>query len=460
VTDRSRLPARSAGGSAGAVGPTGVAPGEVAEIVNARLRRRDGLFRISIGGGVITAVEKQEQEGAPAGAESRAGADGVGAEGPEPPIAAQAPISAASSRIDAAGGLVTESFANGHLHLCKVNTLDLLGDDALKEYHAAGMGGAMTAIELAAAVKDRYQQDLLVPGIRRAVERAITYGTHLIRAFADTDTRARLEGVRAVMQVRDEYRDRITVEVVAFPQDGVLRDPGAADWVRRALEEGADAVGGIPWIELTDDDMRRHVDLMMDLAEEFDRPASMLVDDAGDPTLRTTEMLALATSRRGMEGRVTAQHARAMALYPEPYRRRLFALLREAGIGVVSDPHTGPLHADIDGLRAAGIPVALGQDDIADAYYPFGRNNMLEVAFLAAHLLWKTTSPQLDTLCDMIGSEAARVLGRDGHAVRVGAPASLLVHAGSSLREVIAEHAAPRFVVFNGRAVAQEGSLI
>ncbi len=105
------------------------------------------------------------------------------------------------------------------------------------------------------------------------------------------------------MQVRDEYRDRITVEVVAFPQDGVLRDPGAADWVRRALEEGADAVGGIPWIELTDDDMRRHVDLMMDLAEEFDRPASMLVDDAGDPTLRTTEMLALATSRRGMEGR-------------------------------------------------------------------------------------------------------------------------------------------------------------
>jgi cytosine/creatinine deaminase len=470
VAERSRV--------AGSAGPAGPVPQAVAEIRNARLRRRDGLHTIRLAEGVIVAVDEQspdsapERRGRPAGAESPPDAPPTGERRPVAAASHGAASDAAASdgvpatgdggglRIDAAGGLVTESFVNGHLHLCKVNTLDLLGDAALDEYHAAGMGGAMTAIELAAAVKDRYRQDLLVPGIRRAVERAIAYGTHLIRAFADTDTRARLEGVRAVMQVRDEYRERITIEVVAFPQDGVLRDPGAADWVRRALEEGADAVGGIPWIELTDDDMRRHVDLMMDLAEEFDRPVSMLVDDAGDPTLRTTEMLALATARRGMQGRVTAQHARAMALYPEPYRRRLFALLKEAGIGVVSDPHTGPLHADIDGLRAAGIPVSLGQDDIADAYYPFGRNNMLEVAFLASHLLWKTRGPQLDTLCDMIGSEAARVLGRESHEIRVGSPARLLVHAGSSVREVLAEHAAPRFVVIDGRVVAQEGSLI
>ncbi|MEX2445692.1 MAG: amidohydrolase family protein [Alkalispirochaeta sp.] len=400
-------------------------------ITNARLRGRAGLWSIGTDGDRIAAVRS---------------ADG---ECPSIP----------DETIDAGGALVTESFVNGHLHLCKVNTLGLLGDSALREYHASGMGGAMTAIELAAAVKDRYEQGLLVPGIRRAVERAIGYGTSVIRAFADTDTRARMEGVRAVMQVRDEYRDRIAIEVVAFPQDGVIRDPGAVAYVRQALEEGADVVGGIPWIELTEADMQSHIDQMLDLAVEFDRPVSMLVDDAGDPTLKTTEMLTVATVERGFQGRVTVQHARAMALYPEPYRRRLFQLLLNARIGVVSDPHTGPLHADIDGLRGAGVPVALGQDDIADAYYPFGRNNMLEVAFLAAHVLWKTSADQLDALCDMITGDAARVLGRD-HAVIEGAPAHLLVHSAKTVQELLGEHAAPRYVMYGGKIVAKEGTLL
>jgi cytosine/creatinine deaminase len=365
-----------------------------------------------------------------------------------------------SGSLDAAGRLVTEGFVNGHLHLCKVYTLPLLGDAALAEYHAAGMGGAMTAIELAAAVKSHYRQDTLVPGIRKAVERAIGYGTAWIRAFADTDTSAGLEGVRAVMQVRDEYRDRIRIEVVAFPQDGVIRDPGADRMVRKALEEGADAVGGIPWIEFSDDAARRHVDAMLDMAVEFNVPASMLVDDAGDPALRTLEMLARGTIDRNLQGRVTAQHARAMATYAEPSRRRLFGLLKEARIGVISDPHTGPLHADIDGLRAAGIPVGLGQDDIADAYYPFGRNNMPEVAFLAAHLLWKTGASHLDELCDMIGNEAARVLGADVYGLEAGAPAHLVVHRTDTVTEVLAEHETPEFVVFNGRVVAERGELI
>ena len=261
-------------------------------ITNARLRGREGLWSIETNGAVIAAVRSA---------------------GSAAPIVRSAPD---GEMIDAAGGLVTESFVNGHLHLCKVNTLSLLGDAALQEYHGSGMGGAMSAIELASAVKDHYRQDLLVPGIRTAVERAIGCGTSVIRAFADTDTRAGMAGVRAVMQVRDEYRERIALEVVAFPQDGVLRDPGALEYVRRALEEGADVVGGIPWIELTEADMQDHVDLMMDLAVEFDRPVSMLVDDAGDPTLKTTEMLAIATRERELQGRVTAQHARAMALYP------------------------------------------------------------------------------------------------------------------------------------------------
>ncbi|NIS61692.1 MAG: cytosine deaminase, partial [Proteobacteria bacterium] len=130
----------------------------------------------------------------------------------------------------------------------------------------------------------------------------------------------------------------VEIQVVAFPQDGVVRDPGAEDYIRQAMDLGADVVGGIPWIEYTDEDSQKHVDLMFDLAKKYDKDVSMLIDDAGDPGLRTLEMLATKTIEEGWEGRVMVHHARAMALYPEPYFRKIVALLKRGEIGVVSDP--------------------------------------------------------------------------------------------------------------------------
>ena len=114
---------------------------------------------------------------------------------------------------------------------------------------------------------------------------------------------------------------------------------------------------------------------------------------AGPMKNGTLEALAVETIRRGWQGRTLAHHARAMALYPEPYFQKVTALLKRADLAVISDPHTGPLHARVKDLLAAGVTVALGQDDISDAYYPFGRNSLLEVAFLAAHLLWMAEKP-------------------------------------------------------------------
>jgi cytosine deaminase len=328
----------------------------------------------------------------------------------------------ADLEIDVDGRLVTEPFVNGHLHLDKFYTLEMVGEEGLAAYTGGEMGGAMTAIELASAVKASYDRSWIVENVRRAVRLAIRYGTTHVRAFADTDTTAGLEGVSAVMQVRDELADAIELQVVAFPQDGVIRDPGAADLVREAVGRGADVVGGIPWIEYTDADAREHIDQMFAIALEYDRDVSMLVDDAADPGLRTLEMLAVKTIQTGWHGRVTAQHARAMALYPEPYFRKVLGLLKEARIGVLSDPQTGPLHARVRDLHDAGVAVALGQDDIADAYYPFGRNNMLEVAFLNAHLLWMTSSSDLELLYDLITTEGARALGIDDSRSRKATP--------------------------------------
>jgi len=392
---------------------------------NARLRGRDETVDIAIAGGLISEIGTRLEAGA-------------------------------EREIDAAGGLVTESFANPHLHLDKVYTLERLGPAALEAYHGGTMGAAMTAIELAAKVKEEYDERWILPNVRRALRLAAGHGNTHIRAFADVDTKARLIGVKALIEAREEFRGIVDVQVVAFPQDGVVRDPGAADLVRQAMELGADVVGGIPWIEYTEADEQRHIDEMFEIAKDHDADISMLVDDAGDPGLRSLEKLAVKAIAENRVGRCLAHHARAMSMYPEPYFRKLVALLKRAGVGVVSDPQTGPLHARVKELLAEGALVALGQDDIADAYYPFGRNNMLEVGFLSAHLLWMTTRPEMERVYDMITVDAARTMNVEGFGAAVGKPAHLVVLDADSVYEALWKHEPPRWVISHGRLVDAE----
>jgi len=355
--------------------------------------------------------------------------------------------------IDAKGLLVTESFANTHLHLCKVFTLSMMNEEALKSYHGAGMGNAMNAIELAAKVKEKYAVKWILPNVRKALRQAISYGCTHIRAFADVDSKAKLIGVEALIAAREEFRGVVDVQVVAFPQDGVVREPGTEKLIRDAMKMGADVVGGIPWIELTDADAQTHVDKMVDIADRLGKDVSMLVDDAGDPTLRTTEMLAVALFKRGMIGKGLVHHARAMALYPQPYFRKLSALLKKAQMGVVSDPHTGPMHARVRELLDDGNLVSLGQDDISDAYYPYGRNNMLEVAFLGSHLLWMTTAADMEVLLRLVTTDAARCINVKGFGIAEGNVANLVVHGQPDVNEALRYHEKPLHVVSHGKLV-------
>lgn len=361
----------------------------------------------------------------------------------------------AALRLQANGSLVSESFANPHIHLCKVYTLHRLDEAALQDYHAAGMGKAMTAIELAARLKESYDERWIIKNVRRAVAEAARYGCLHLRAFADVDSKARLEGVKALLRAREEFRGIVDIQVVAFAQDGIVREPGAAELMRQAMQLGADVAGGIPWIEYSEADIREHVRVIFDLAEQYDKDVSMLVDDAGDPGLRSLETMALETIRRGRIGRSLAHHARAMALYPTPYFQKVAALLKKAGMGVVTDPHTGPLHARVRDLLEENVLVCLGQDDISDAYYPYGRNNMLEVAFLASHLLWMTTSADMEILYDMITTRAARAMNLPDYGLQAGHAANLVVLHENSVLEALRNHQAPRYVISRGQLVDQ-----
>jgi cytosine/creatinine deaminase len=394
-------------------------------IRHARLRRRgDALIEIGIRDGRVAALAAR--------------LDGRGA-----------------TEIDAHGNLVTESFVNPHLHLCKAFTLPMMEETALTSYQSEGMGKAMAGIELASAIKEKYAESWIVENARRAVSLAALYGNLHIRAFADVDRKARLEGVKALIRIRDEFRGIVNLQVVAFAQDGIVREPGAADLIREAMELGADVVGGIPWIELTNAEAALHVKHCFDIAQEFGKDVSMLLDDTGDPDLRTLEMMAIEAARRGWHGRALAHHCRAMSLYPIPYLQRLSRILQTARVGVVTDPHTGPLHARVKELLAESVLVCLGQDDVSDAYYPFGRNNMLEVAFLASHLLWMMTRQEIEKLYDMITVDAAVAINLPDFGLFEGALANLVVLGQPDVVEALRFHGPPVHVIGNGRVLDQ-----
>lgn len=356
--------------------------------------------------------------------------------------------------LDADGRLVTESFVDGHLHLDKVHSLARVGDQALAEYTDGTMGSAMTAIETARQVKVGYDRDDIVPNVRRVLLESLRHGTLHMQAFVDVDTTAKLEGLHGVLEARAEFADLLDVQVVAFPQDGVLRDPGSAELCEEAIALGANVVGGIPWIEHSDRDAQRHVDWACELAARTGKRVAMLVDDAGDPTLRTTEMLALAMLDHGLVGRGVACHARAVGTYERPSQLRLAGLAKRVGLGFVSDPQTGPVHLPVELFDQLDVPVALGQDDIEDAYYPFGRHSMLEVAFLAAHSLGWLDDRRQHRLLDFVTTRAADVLGIAGHGLVEGNRADLVIHTRERVVDVLRHHDAPRWVVSRGVVVA------
>jgi cytosine deaminase len=395
-------------------------------VTDARLRT-GAVVDVHCAGGVVTAL-------VPAGEQARP--DGV-------------------EVVDAGGGLVTEPFVDAHLHLDKVRTLPWIGDAALQAYTADGMADSARGIDLARAVKQQYSIERLLPPIRQALADGERHGVLHVQAFADVDTAAGLVGVQAVLAAREEFRGRVDVSVVAFPQDGVLRDPGAADLVEEALALGADVVGGIPWIEASQADQEAHVEWACALAAQRGRRVAMLTDDAPDPAFDTTRMLAEAMRRHGLQGRGVACHARALGHYDTGRQIAVLELAREVGLGLVSDPHTGSVALPVERAVAMGVAVALGQDDIEDAFYPFGRHDLLEIAFLAAHLLDMRTGPQQEVLVDLVTTSAARVLGLAGYGLRVGGPADLLVHDAARTVDLLARHAAPRVVVRSGAVLGQ-----
>jgi cytosine deaminase len=377
-------------------------------------------------------------------------------------IAAVSPrITARGAReVDAGGRLVTPPLVNPHVHLDKA----LLGD-VMRPNASQTLG---EAIEITWDFKRRYTEKDIVERAGAVVEMAVREGTLVLRAFADVDTVGGLMPVRGLLATRARYQELVTLEVVAFPQEGILRNPGTESLLREAMALGADVVGGLPWYEATDEDARRHIDIVFAIARERNADVHMLVDDTDDPNSRSLEYLAVKTAREGYGGRVSASHCGALAAYNPTYAAKVIGLVKDAGITIVSNPHISlvlagrrdaePVRRGITRVRElvrAGVNVASGQDDVNDPYYPFGRGSQLEVALFMAHTAHLTYPDEIETVFDMVTVNAARALRLDGYGLGPGDGGDLLVWDASTVKEALTRQRAPAYVVRRGAVVAR-----
>lgn len=350
-------------------------------IRQARLRNRPGTWDIGIIGDRITNVTEHIEE------------TGV-------------------AEVEAAGNLVTPTYVNGHIHLDKCHLQERMLPN--KDYTFA------ECLELTWEHKARYTNEDVLERAGRAIEEGILNGTTVFRAFADVDNIGKLRPLEGLLALRERWRDVVHIEVVAFPQEGIIRNPGTDLLMEEAMRLGADVVGGLPWFEMLDEDARAHIDWCFELAKKHDKDIHMLVDDTDNPMSRSLEYLAVKTMREGYQGRVSASHCGALAAYNEVHARKVMDLLKEANVSISSNPHISLVvqgRYDLEPIRRGitrakqlwqvGVNVFSSQDDVADPFYPFGRNDQQEVVSYVCHTAHMTTRNEIDAAFDFVTYNAA-----------------------------------------------------
>ena len=270
------------------------------------------------------------------------------------------------------------------------------------------------------------------------------------------------------MAAAADCADIAEVRTIAFPQEGLIRDPGAWDLMRIAIEAGADIVGGMPHWEATEADQREHVRLCFDLAERYDRDLDLHVDETDDGAVRTLEMVADETLRRGWLGRVTAGHVCSLGEDDQDYAERVIAKCAAAGITIVANPVTNLViqgrgdrglirrgSTRIDEFVAAGVNLAFGQDCVNDGFYPFGRGDMLEVALISAHSAHLSSRAGIGFALEAVTEAPARAWRLTDYGIRPGARADFSLFGADSWPEVLRLQRPPERVWFRGVEVAR-----
>ncbi|MCJ5945725.1 cytosine deaminase [Klebsiella pneumoniae] len=401
------------------------------KIINARLRRQEALFTLDLQDGIIHRITAQAaMQTADAGA------------------------------IDAQGRLAIPPFVEPHIHLDATLTA---GEP---EWNRSGtlFEGITRWSQRKASItpEDTRQRALKTIGMLR------DFGVQHVRTHVDV-TDPSLAALQALLAVKQEAADLIDLQIVAFPQEGIESYPNGRELMTRAIEMGADVVGGIPHYENTRDKGVSSVMFLMDLAQRYGRLVDVHCDEIDDPQSRFLEVLAEEAGVRGMGAQVTASHTCAMGSYDNAYCSKLFRLLKASGINFISCP-TESIHLQgrfdswpkrrgvtrVAELDRAGINVCFAQDSIQDPWYPLGNGNILRILDAGLHICHMLGYDDLQRCLDFVTDNSARALCLgDNYGLAEGRPANLLILDAENDYEAVRRQARVLTSIRHGKVILQ-----
>jgi cytosine/creatinine deaminase len=361
--------------------------------------------------------------------------------------------------VEADGALLAPALVEPHIHLDAVLTV------GQPRHNLTG------SLFEGIAIWGERVKDLTVADVKARAEEVLRWqvanGVLFVRSHVDVCD-PQLTALRALIELRAEVKDLVTLQLVAFPQQGILSFPDGEALMRQAVMLGADVVGAIPHFELTRDYGERSVNFAMELAAEHGKPVDIHCDETDDDQSRFLEVMVAETIRLKLNGRVTASHTTAMHSYNNAYAGRLVSNVRRAGLHMVTNPLDNAVlqgrfdhypirrgHTRIKELLAAGVNVCLGHDSVMDPWYPLGYGDPVQAAFVLAHYGQMSGYEEIRTLIDMITVNAARTLGLADYGLTPGCRADLVLFEVPTEMDAVRLVAPRRLVLKAGRVVAR-----
>jgi cytosine deaminase len=368
-------------------------------------------------------------------------------------ISTEAIASNAAQRIDLANLLVVPGFVDGHIHLDK----SFIGEEWRP--HRPCTNGFNVRERVA------FEKELLAsarPVETRAAaltELAISRGTMYLRTHVDIDAEIGLRNLKSVLAVKERYRDQITMEVVAFPQSGILASPGTAELMAEAVANGADLVGGLDPAGF-DHSIDGHLDVVFGIAERQGAGIDIHLHDPDMLGIFELEDISRRTKALGMGGRVAVSHAYALGQVATDVAVRVANTLAEAGVAIMTNAPGDRPFPPIHILREAGVLVFAGNDNIRDSWWPYGDADMLERAMLIGYRSGFYTDQELITAFDMVSSNAASAMRIPEYGLQRGAPANFIALAAGHVPEAVVARPPERSVYRAGMLIARNGELL
>lgn len=367
-------------------------------------------------------------------------------------LPAAAGLPAHDDVLDLAGALLLPPLVDGHIHLDKT----LLGLPWVPNQAA----GNRVADRIEAERKVRASRT--VPESETGanlVRQVVASGTLHMRSHVDIDNQLGLRNLHEVLKIRERNRHLVTIQIVAFPQSGIVRSPGTAELLDAAITEGADLVGGLDPVGI-DGDLDGHLDAVFGIAGRRGVGVDIHLHDGGEGGIAQLLAIAERTAAAGLAGRVAVSHAFALGSVDTDKAARTADVLAKAGVAIMSHGPGGAPIPPLALLHQHGVKVFGGSDNIRDAWSPFGNGDMLERAMMIGYRANFRHDHELQFAFDMVTGAAAHILGVEGYGIEVGAAADFVTVEAGSMAEAVATRPRRKLVIKGGKIVAKDGVLV